>query len=65
MTLEGWVDGVVKPVMEKFPYAWLFFFIFIITTTFMVLNLFIGVVVNTMQSGSTAKAESRGARGRA
>ena len=25
MTLEGWVDGVVKPVMEKYPYAWLFF----------------------------------------
>ena len=25
MTLEGWVDGVVKPIMEKFPYAWLFF----------------------------------------
>ena len=19
MTLEGWVDGVVKPIMEKFP----------------------------------------------
>src|SRR5215218_4118857 len=28
MTLEGWVDGVVKPIMEKFPHAWLFFIIF-------------------------------------
>jgi voltage-gated sodium channel len=50
MTLEGWVDGVTKPVMEKHPYAWVFFITFIITTTFMVLNLFIGVVVNAMQS---------------
>ena len=49
MTLEGWVDGVVKPIMEKFPRAWLFFIIFIVVTTFMVLNLFIGVVVNAMQ----------------
>jgi voltage-gated sodium channel len=49
MTLEGWVDGVVKPIMEKFPYAWIFFIIFIVVTTFMVLNLFIGVVVNAMQ----------------
>jgi voltage-gated sodium channel len=49
MTLEGWVDGVVKPIMEKFPRAWLFFVTFIIVTTFMVLNLFIGVVVNAMQ----------------
>jgi voltage-gated sodium channel len=52
MTLEGWVDGVVKPVMEKHPYAWAFFIPFIIMTTFMVLNLFIGVVVNAMQSAA-------------
>lgn len=50
MTLEGWVDGVTKPVMETHPYAWVFFITFIITTTFMVLNLFIGVVVNAMQA---------------
>jgi voltage-gated sodium channel len=49
MTLEGWVDGVVKPIMEQFPRAWIFFIIFIVVTTFMVLNLFIGVVVNAMQ----------------
>lgn len=54
MTLEGWVDGVVKPVMEKFPYAWIFFFIYIIICTFMVLNLFIGVVVNAMQDINAA-----------
>ena len=49
MTLEGWVDGVVKPIMEKFPYAWLFFIPFIIGTTFTILNLFIGVIVSSMQ----------------
>ena len=57
MTLEGWVDGVVKPIMEKYPYAWLFFIPFIIGTTFTVLNLFIGVVVNAMQK-EHAKAEA-------
>ena len=62
MTLEGWVDGVVKPVMEKHPHAWLFFFTFIVTTTFMVLNLFIGVVVNAMQSEhEKAEKEERAA----
>jgi voltage-gated sodium channel len=49
MTLEGWVDGVVKPIMEKHPHAWLFFIPFIIGTTFTVLNLFIGVIVGAMQ----------------
>jgi voltage-gated sodium channel len=48
MTLEGWVE-VVKSMLPKFPYAWAFFVTFIVTTTFMVLNLFIGVVVNAMQ----------------
>ena len=50
MTLEGWVDGVVKPIMEKYPYAWLFFIPFIIGTTFTILNLFIGIIVSAMQS---------------
>jgi len=48
MTLEGWVE-IVKEMMPKFPYVWVFFITFIVTTTFMVLNLFIGVVVNAMQ----------------
>ena len=50
MTLEGWTNDVAKPVMETHPHAWLFFIIFIVVTTFMVLNLFIGVVVNAMQA---------------
>ena len=57
MTLEGWVDGVSKPVMEHHPYGWIYIFIFIIVCTFMVLNLFIGVVVNAMQS-EAMKAEA-------
>ena len=59
MTLEGWVDGVVKPIMVTHPYAWLFFVPFIIGTTFTVLNLFIGVIVGAMQEEheKSAKAE--------
>ena len=58
MTLETWVDGVVKPVMEKFPYAWLFFIPYILITTFAVLNLFIAVIVNAMQTEhETARKE--------
>ena len=57
MTLEGWVEGVVNPIMETNPYAWLFFIPFIIITTFWVLNLFIGIIVNAMQE-EHAKAEA-------
>jgi voltage-gated sodium channel len=56
MTLEGWTNDVALPVMEAQPYAWAFFITFIVVTTFMVLNLFIGVVVNAMQA-EAVKAE--------
>jgi voltage-gated sodium channel len=60
MTLESWSMGIVRPVMEKFPYAWAFFVPYIIVTTFAVLNLFIGIVVNAMQSEhEKAVAEER------
>lgn len=50
MTLESWSMGIVRPVMEVYPYAWLFFVPFILVTTFATLNLLIGVIVNSMQS---------------
>ncbi|WP_378952679.1 ion transporter [Mesorhizobium sp. ANAO-SY3R2] len=50
MTLEGWSDGIVRPVMEVHPGAWLFFIPFIIATSFTVLNLFIGVIVSAMEA---------------
>lgn len=50
MTLESWSMGIVRPVMEVFPYAWLFFVPFILVTTFATLNLLIGVIVNSMQT---------------
>jgi voltage-gated sodium channel len=49
MTLESWSMGIVRPVMEVHPFAWAFFVPFILMTTFVVLNLFIGVVVSAMQ----------------
>ena len=42
--------GIVRPVMEQFPYAWAFFVIFIIVSSFTVLNLFIAIIVDSMQT---------------
>lgn len=50
MTLESWSMGIVRPVMEQYPAAWAFFVPFIVVTTFTVLNLFIALIVNSMQS---------------
>lgn len=48
MTLEGWSEEIVRPVMNHYPMSWLFFIPFIILTSFAVLNLFIGIIVDTM-----------------
>lgn len=57
MTLEGWTDGVVRPIMKVYPYAWLFFIPFILTVTFAVLNLFIAIIVNSMEEAAKEDTE--------
>ena len=52
MTLESWSMGISRPVMENFPYAWAFFVPFILMATFIMLNLFIAIIVNAMQTYS-------------
>ncbi len=49
MTLESWSMGIVRPVMEVYPWAWAFFVPFIMMTTFAVVNLLVGLIVNSMQ----------------
>lgn len=49
MTLEGWAD-MVREILTTHPQAWIFFIIYILAATFTVLNLFIAVIVEAMQS---------------
>jgi len=62
MTLESWSMGIVRPVMEAYPYAWAFFIPFILVATFTMLNLFIGIIVDTMQTMHTAEHDKDRAR---
>jgi voltage-gated sodium channel len=49
MTLEGWAD-IARKIMEEMPLAWAFFVPFILVTTLTVLNLFVAIIVNSMQT---------------
>lgn len=57
MTLESWSMGIVRPVMEQYPYAWAFFVPFIIVTSFAVVNLLVGLIVNSMQDAAAEESE--------
>ena len=58
MTLESWSMGIARPVMSVYPYAWAFFVPFIMVTTFAVVNLLVGLVVNSMQSAHSEEADA-------
>jgi voltage-gated sodium channel len=59
MTLESWSMGIVRPVMVEHPYAWIFFIIFILIATFTMLNLFIAIIVNAMQTFTEQENQQR------
>jgi len=58
MTLESWSMGIVRPVMEVYPFAWAFFVPFIMVTTFAVVNLLVGLIVNSMQDAHAEEANA-------
>lgn len=56
MTLESWSMGIARPVIEKFPYAWVFFVSYILLSSFIVMNIVVGIVLNSI--GDSFKKES-------
>lgn len=54
MTLESWSMGIARSIAAEFEYAYTYFIVFILINTFVMLNLFVGILVNAM---STMEAE--------
>ena len=65
MTLEGWATEVQNPVREHHEWAWLFFLVFIVLTSFAVLNLFIAIIVDSLQSKHFEEDDARDAEAQA
>nr|7PG8_C Chain C, Ion transport protein,Voltage-gated sodium channel [synthetic construct]7PG8_E Chain E, Ion transport protein,Voltage-gated sodium channel [synthetic construct]7PG8_H Chain H, Ion transport protein,Voltage-gated sodium channel [synthetic construct]7PG8_K Chain K, Ion transport protein,Voltage-gated sodium channel [synthetic construct]7PG8_O Chain O, Ion transport protein,Voltage-gated sodium channel [synthetic construct]7PG8_Q Chain Q, Ion transport protein,Voltage-gated sodium cha len=59
MTLESWSMGIARPVIEAYPWAWIYFVSFILVSSFTVLNLFIGIIIESMQSAHHAEDGER------
>jgi voltage-gated sodium channel len=60
LTVEGWVE-VQAAVLDALPLAWIYFMSFIFIAVFVVVNLFIAVVINNLES---AKVEQQVAEDR-
>ncbi|MDR2152921.1 MAG: ion transporter, partial [Helicobacteraceae bacterium] len=48
LTLDSWLSSVVRPVLAEFPNAYLVFVPYVLITSFIVLNAFIGIIVNSL-----------------
>ncbi|WP_373069510.1 ion transporter [Sulfurimonas sp.] len=57
MTLESWSMGIVRPVMEVYPQAWVFFVPFIFLVTFVMINLIVAIVVDAMAELNKGESE--------
>lgn len=49
LTLEGWVE-IQGEVLDDYRWAWLYFSSFVLVAVFVVVNLFIAVVINNLES---------------
>ncbi len=59
MTLESWSMGISRPVMEVYSAAWLYFVPFVLISSFIVMNVVVGIVVNSI-SEVTAEDTKKG-----
>lgn len=48
MTLESWSMGIVRPIMQVYPYAWILFISYIVIVGMITINLIVGVIVNSI-----------------
>ncbi|MFC4401713.1 ion transporter [Gracilibacillus xinjiangensis] len=56
-TLESWASGIFRPIFQQAPSSWLYFLSFIVITTFIMINLIVGEIVNNAQKLSESIEE--------
>ncbi|BAB05220.1 BH1501 [Halalkalibacterium halodurans C-125] len=60
VTLESWASGVMRPIFAEVPWSWLYFVSFVLIGTFIIFNLFIGVIVNNVEKAELTDNEEDG-----
>ncbi len=48
LTLEDWTD-LMYTAMEAYPWAWVYFVSFVLLATFIIFNMLIGIILNSME----------------
>ncbi|WP_105102934.1 ion transporter [Microbulbifer pacificus] len=56
VTFEDWTD-IMYTAMETMPYAWVYFISFVVMGAFVMINLFIGVVLNNLEEAKLRRLD--------
>ena len=56
ITLEGWTE-VMGTAMERHPLAWIYFVSFVVIGTFVVINMFIAIIINSLDEAKRERLE--------
>ena len=59
MTFESWATAVARPIMAMYPYAWVYFLVFILLTAITLLNVMVGIVVEAVGTISEAVKQKK------
>ena len=59
MTLESWSHGIARPVIAAHPWAWVYFVPFVVTASFIMLNVVVGLLVNSISETRQAMTQAR------
>lgn len=52
VTMDSWASGIMRPILEEDPTSWWFFVSFILIGSFVIFNLFVGVIVNNVEEAN-------------
>ncbi|WP_404456078.1 ion transporter [Oceanobacillus kapialis] len=58
ITLESWASGVMRPILAEDPSSWWYFVTFILIGAFVIINLFVGVIVNNVEEAHREETPS-------
>ncbi|SET53404.1 voltage-gated sodium channel [Oceanobacillus limi] len=58
ITLESWASGVMRPILIADPASWWYFVTFILVGSFVIVNLFVGVVVGNVEEANREETPS-------
>jgi len=58
MTLSSW-ESLMMPIVEIYPYAWIYFISFVILSSIIVLNLFVAILVDVVSERRKKQEEEK------